>query len=478
MRFLTGLLFFLVGIGTGRSLAQADFVRVSEQDFHYLELATGQPYVPIGMNLCWPRFETEESAVLAKMEHYFRSLSAEGGNYARLFLSAPVFEVEPEKAGAYEERTARRLDRTVALGRQYGIRLKFCLEHFRTLNPSPARFPGSIPFNRPAYAQRNGGPLPDVTAFFTTPTGKTLFLNRARFLAQRYANDPVVFGWELWNEVDAVQVAPDILLRWTDEMLAEVKKIAPNHLVMQSLGSFDQEKKQAMYRDYAALPGNELVQIHRYLDPGSAWAVCQQPLDTLAYQAVALLRAAQPRKPVVLSEVGAVEAKHAAPSGLYARDSLGTMLHDYLFAPFFAGAAGPGMSWHWHEYVDRHQLWWHFGRFAEAIRGVDPRQEQFEPFRVAHPSLRIYGLKGRKTVLLWCRDARNTYQTELVNGTPPTESPAGLLTLPFPVSATESQFFDPWKNRWEAVRLNKNAVALPAFTRSGVVRIRLVPAKS
>ena len=44
----------------------------------------------------------------------------------------------------------------------------------------------------------------------------------------------------------------------------------------------------------------------------------------------------------------------------------GIILHDVLFAPFFAGAAGPGHCWHWNVYVDRNNLWHHFARFAAS----------------------------------------------------------------------------------------------------------------
>ncbi len=65
-----------------------------------------------------------------------------------------------------------------------------------------------------------------------------------------------------------------------------------------------------------------------------------------------------------------VEHERSGPFKLYARDTHGMLLHDVLFAPFFAGAAGPGQIWHWNVYVDANRLWHHFGRFAAAI-GAD-----------------------------------------------------------------------------------------------------------
>ena len=125
---------------------------------------------------------------------------------------------------------------------------------------------------------------------------------------------------------------------------------------------------------------------------------------------------------MILAESGAVEPRHSGPFKLYGADRQGTLLHDILFAPFFAGAAGPGQIWHWDAYVDRNDLWWHFGRFAEVVKGIDPAAEAFTPSLVPHDRLRVYRLDGRHTTLLWCRDSRNDWRSELERG----EAPAVL----------------------------------------------------
>ena len=122
-------------------------------------------------------------------------------------------------------------------------------------------------------------------------------------------------GWELWNEINSVSFSEGIAgeLEWTREMLPIVKSYFPHHLVMQSLGSFDNEKYQEWYMDFSSLSNNEIAQVHRYLDPGATWDICQAPMDSL----------------------GAVEAHHSGPSKLYESDTLGVLLHDLIFAPFF-----------------------------------------------------------------------------------------------------------------------------------------------
>jgi len=178
---------------------------------------------------------------------------------------------------------------------------------------------------------------------------------------------------------------------------------------------------------------------------------------------------------VLLAESGAVEPNHSGPSKLYALDRQGTLLHDILFAPFFAGAAGPGHCWHWDVYVDANNLWYHFGRFAEAIRNVNPVAEDFTPMRIGHNRLRVYALRGQTTTLLWCRDSRADWRSELLEGKPPDTlrgvrldiSPLQWQKPPHKLSA-----YDPWADRWTEAHWTGQELELPPFSRSLVIRLK------
>jgi len=127
-------------------------------------------------------------------------------------------------------------------------------------------------------------------------------------------------------------------------MLPELRRLFPRHLALQSLGSFDTEGAR---EDYRWLAGNDAAQVHRYLDLGAPLKVCHGPVDVLAADAVRELRDFKPAEPILLAESGALEPRHSGPFLLYERDRAGMILHDVLFAPFFAGAAGSGQCWHW-----------------------------------------------------------------------------------------------------------------------------------
>lgn len=468
---LISVLFYLIGLPAQGQNSDQNFVRVSKQYPRYFETANGKVYIPIGLNLCWPRFIDNEAEGLAKMEFYFQQLSMNGGNYARIWLSAPFWEIETVKAGEYDTSKINRLDKLLALAKIYNIRLKICLENFRQLINSPAPFPGSVPFDKPIYHMLNGGPLQNMSEYLETETGRKLYLKRANVLAKRYAGNPNVVGWELWNEMNAVK--GDGWENWTEIMLNKLHQLFPKQLVMQSLGSYDKEQDRDLYKRITSLPKNDVAQVHRYLDPGAAWAICRGPMDTLAAQAAQDLLSFSLQKPVLVAEIGAVEANHAAPSNLYPKDKLGVLLHDLLFAPFFSGAAGPGHSWHWDSYVEKNNLWWHFGRFASAIKGFDPIAQKAVPFTGQLPGqVNFYGLKGKTKTLIWIRDAVTTWKTELIE-----EKPARLVKnqklLLKDMSIKKVWFYDPWKNSWTEGKVSGRIVSLPTFPRSLVVRLEL-----
>jgi hypothetical protein len=230
-----------------------------------------------------------------------------------------------------------------------------------------------------------------------------------------------------------------------------------------------------VYKKMMWLPGNEIAQVHRYLDLGATMKVCQAPMDIICSSAVEELLSYHTGKPVILAETGAVEPQHAGPSKYYPLDTAGILLHDILFAPFFSGAAGGGMSWHWESYVAKNNLWYHFRRFNEAIKDINPIEEKFIPAKAETNAVRIYLLKGKKTTLLWLRDKKNNWESALQKGIAP-ETLHGiqlhLRDLGLISSAGKIEVYDPWKNSWTIAKEVDASFILPDFKRSVVIRLR------
>jgi hypothetical protein len=197
-------------------------------------------------------------------------------------------------------------------------------------------------------------------------------------------------------------------------------------------------------------------------------------MDILTSDAVQDMRGYNLRKPVLLAETGAVKPNHTGPSEYYQSDTEGMLLHDILFAPFFSGAAGPGHCWHWEVYIDKNNLWYHFQRFSNVVKGLNPVKENFVPMRQDQKNIRVYILKGDSTTLIWCRDVDNTWKSELVNHQPPKPISENILDLSSFISDQQIdkvQAYDPWTDRWSDL-LSSNILKTPDFTRSIVIKIK------
>lgn len=442
----------------------------------YFAFADGRGYLPIGQNLCFVRGAEHlpEEEVLATFRRWMTRLAQNGGNFTRIWLGTPFFNVMPERPGAFSGKNRDHVRQIVGMAEELGLKLKFTFEHFRRITPADTdaeQFPGAVDFNQALYA----GVAGNMREYLASDRCRELYLAKARFLAEAGIGDsPAVIAWELWNEIDCIGSIGEIRA-WSDFMLPRLRRLFPRQMIVQNLGSFSGGNSSFWYDYLAEQPGNDYLQVHRYLDPGAALDVCRGSMDLLAADSIRELLDRDPRRPAVLAEVGAVEANHSSWSHLYDRDREGTLLHDQLFAPFFAGSAGSGQSWHWDQlYIDRHDLWYHFRRFARAVEGIDPVAEAFTPFHTETHRLRIRGLRGRKHLLLWCRDKASSWRSELEEGIP--AEPVAGEWIPVPGDAAGGVCHLPWEDRREPFRIREGRGELPPFRRSVVVRIPVVTA--
>lgn len=449
-------------------------IHVSKATPRYFADASGKAWIPVGMNVCFYRAYDRNATgdalerQRAEFEGWIRQFAASGGNYLRLWLGHPFFEVMPDKPGTFDPKAEETLMRVVRLCERLDVKLKLTLEQFYTTKAQEPDDPVARLFNRALYApyvEHGSG------EFFQSEACHEIFMAKVRELARLGLGDsPAVIAWEPWNEINYHGDWRKVIVPWSNRFTRELRALFPHQMTVQNLGSFSSPEIYTCYDDLDGMAGNDFLQVHRYLDCGGQLDVCRGPMDVLAADAVRELRDRCATKPALLAEVGAVKPKHTGPSILYAQDREGTLLHDALFAPFFAGAAGCGQFWHWDSYVAPNDLWHHFARFAKAIEGLDPIAEDFRPFHTETRRLRIYGLRGKKTTAFWCRDKASDWKSELVEG-----NPAEVIkgeNLPWNLSG-ELTCYLPWEDRTVTVpRLGRPTSELPPFRRSIVVRLR------
>jgi hypothetical protein len=402
--------------------AHPGYVMFSMQSPGYFTYTNGGSFCPIGLCLAGPpryalpkgmdHFEIGAATATlgaAEYERWFRKLSENGGNFARIWLSHPYFNAETETAGEVDPVALIRLDAVIEHARTYGIRLKLCFDHFRTFEP------GSY-FSKTLRHPADGRMPESIDAWLSEPTWRELWLKKVKAYTDRYGGDPVVMAWELWNEMDCVDGDWDLVLSWTDDMLKELKQLAPQHLATSSMGSLDDEAKLEHHQAFK-LFSMDFQQVHRYLDQGAPWAVCRD--DPVLATLEAVHRTRRSDRPMLLAETGAVNDRHTGPFRYYRMDNRGLLFHDVTFPAFFCGAAGVGQIWHWDQYVDQKDLWRFYKPFAELISDLNLDFESFVPKDLSNETVWCLVLRGRGHVLAWVRNKADTWQNVLRDGREP-----------------------------------------------------------
>jgi len=473
MKFAVWLL--LGGALTAQSLlAEGRTVEISRENPRYFVTGTGGPWIPIGCNICFDRLYDGrghgDAEVRANFDRWLRRFAANGGNCIRLWGGHRSLEVLPDKPGVFDAEKAKTLKGIVALCEELGVKVKITFESFRMClseeverakkNPKGCNFNYNHIFNRSLYAPYANS----VSAFFKSEECRRIYLGKAQYLKDLgFGDSPAVYCWELWNEINCCGTIAEYSA-WSAWALAELKKMFPKQLTVNNLGSFSDMGAYQMYDELATERDNDFMQIHRYLDSGAALDVCRGPMDVVSASAVREMLDRRPDRPAIVAEIGGVQANHAGPFPYYPFDREGTLLHDAIFAAFFAGSAGCGQFWHWdHQYIDGNGLWWHFRRFATAVKGLDPVAEGFRPFYTESRRLRMYGLRGRTKAIVWCRDKKSTWLDELVQG----NRPELLEKESVPFRNCRLACYLPWDDR----HLTVDAPRLPPFRRSIVVTV-------
>ncbi|MFB3880902.1 MAG: cellulase family glycosylhydrolase [Armatimonadota bacterium] len=442
------------------------YVQRSARDPRYFAFTNGDCYCAIGLNLCAPGWGSRNQLLgLGDYRRWLRQLSDNGGNFARLWVSTPYFNAQAEVAGQLDAAVFARLDAVIESARQHGVRLKLCLENFRSLDPSLSS--QHLALKHPD----DGRPPADMDEWFLSDVWQQLWWKRVDAYLARYADDPTVIAWELWNEINCCVTSDWSVQRdWTRRVLPMVKAKSPRNLVVNSIGSFDDERYQSWYDDFK-MDEMEFQQVHRYLDQGAPWSICH--FDAPAFSKDAVERARRPDRPVLLAETGAVNDGHSGPFRYYRADHRGIIFHDTTYPAFFAGAAGTGHIWHWDNYVDSKNLWDAYCPFADLVAGVKLDEEGFRPLDLSCQRFWAFALLGKQHLLLWLRNRADSWYRVLRDDQEPEalrHQHLGLGALGVQGGSITTIF--PWRENTGQATLSGGDLQLPPFRYGVLLRIR------
>lgn len=336
------------------------FVRVSRRDGRYFESSNGRAYFPIGENLCWPG-----ERGMADYDRWIPALGKAKANFGRLWLSPDWTPFALERAGKAEEgkgmgqfdlANAANLDTVLDLAERHGLKMLLCIDSFNILRDRD----GHNYWERTPHNAANGGPLRNMSDFWTDPTMAKLYRDKLRYLVARYGARKSVFAWEFWNEVDVIRDIQLLPVRaWHVEMAKALKGLdAYGHPVTTSLGMTEGDPRIDL------APGLDYVQTHHYSSPDLAGVVATQQMRKAAWG-----------RPHIVAEIGADVSGDAHA----AQDKEGHQAHDPMWASVATGSAGSAQPWFWDSLIDPNNLYSLFTSVADFVAGVDYPGEGFKP---------------------------------------------------------------------------------------------------
>lgn len=381
------------------------FVSVSPRSRHYLEYDSGKPFFPIGLNLCM--YQKREGTYY--YDRLLTKLQDAGGNYVRLWQEYYVsrdltqvaragdgsftgFPLETQQTGLgrYDLESAWRLDYVADLCQQLDIYWQLTFEMTVWWQQRM-----DYRWKRNPYNKDNGGPCSLPSEYFTNPTARELVRRRLRYSVARWGWASNLVAWELWNEVDNNDdFNSSDCTDWHREMGDYLRSIDPwRHLIATS------------WRDpkMFALTQIDIVQGHSYF--GAAYDAAQYSVQDTDH----LMRSFD--KPFFFGEQGL--------GGPITVDPEGKHFHDTIWSTGLSGAAGTGLYWWWHNYIEGYDLYHHYSAFSKFVKGVDWPAHQWKPARLSRPnlpvSLNVYGLVTDDRALIWIHDP---LAFRVINGNP------------------------------------------------------------
>jgi len=371
------------------------FIGVSQRNPRYFAFSTGRPYFPIGHNVCW----ADSQLKTYDYEQYFRAMAGNEENFTRIWMCSWSLELEGKKLDDYRLDNAWRLDHIFEFARLYGIYVKLCFDNFYDFTQK----------RHSPYWKANGGMCSVNRDFFVHEQARLHYRRRLRYITARWGYSTQLMAWEFWNEMDyapskqgkVLSQKEPYMLEWTSEMASEIRRLDPfGHSVTNTLAAYTD------WPEFWILPATDFVQLHLYIHEG--WEPTPKQYDTAALVLDQARDFQQYQKPFLIAEFGF--QPHAGRNRRNVLDRNGIHLHNALWASCLSGAAGAPMLWWWDNYVEPHDLYYHYRALGRFLKGVDWLGKTWVPLRDGgHDHLRMVGLRTHTEALLWFQDSRNTW---------------------------------------------------------------------
>ena len=395
------------------------FVKVGKKDHRYFEFTNGKSFFPIAINTCYPEkipvSDNTEFGVkgeycymgLRQYERWFKRLSQNGVNMARIWIGHPYFTPDTLDAQVLDLAQFSKIDALVNLAKKYGIKLKITFEQFRYTDPFGKGSQPDLSYIFNKKIRLNGKYCESINEWTTSEKWKNAWMNKVHEFAKRYAGDTEIFAFELWNEMNCL---PNTI-EWNRDMLPRVKEFFPDNMVINSLGSMDAPHTVDFYNSFP-WELSAFKQLHRYLDQGAQLKdTTRNPIEMTAQGIKYLQKSAQP---LILAETGAVNNCHSGPFKYYSVDDRGMIFVDCVYTSVFCGFASTGNIWHWDDrYIESKNMYKYYAPISKLVENIDFTQEEFEPLDLSDNDVYLLILKGKTQSIGFIRNKLDSWQNVL-----------------------------------------------------------------
>lgn len=398
------------------------YISVSEKDSEYFEYDDGTPFFAVGINMVYPtsykhtngtEFGLSEEIKyigIKQYERWFCECAKNGVNLVRLWLGSDYFSPDTEQIGVFKPESFAKIDEIFNLAHRYNIKLKLTLEQFRYFKYEKK---DDFIFNLFSKRLYNGETrCKNVTEWLSNPIWNNAWLLKVKELAKRYAGDTALFAIEFWNETNCLATDFKKVISWNKKMLPKVKKLFPEHFVINSLGSLDCDNVTNNYYKTFCWEDSDFTQFHRYLDQGALYSDCNEHIIDVVKGGFKLLQ--DIKRPLLLAETGAVNDCHSGPFRYYSSDDRGIIFADCVYTPLFLKSCGCGNIWHWDQrYVESKNLYKMFKPLSELIKDVDFTNENFNSVDLSDNDIFLLLLEGQATTLGYIRNKNDSWMNTL-----------------------------------------------------------------
>lgn len=392
------------------------FVGVSENDPRYFAYSDGTSFVPVGVELAKPVMEICESKdadfffdghpartrVLKSYRDMIWQMSDNGANLVRIKIGGTVFDARTEIPEEYDYRAFALIDKLLDYCREKHVKAILTFDCFRTMSGGKNYREDEVLYKKDRIL---GQRIYDAKKYVSVKRYVDDIIKDLRGYIYRYSDDPAVFAFELFDEMDKVEgLDAEDVCNYTEYVCRRLKKAMPRTMLINSMSAVNTEPKISMQHKLNSCK-TSFNTVKRCFDTSAELEICKSGLQEMVRDAVNEFK--EKTKPLLITS-GALTPYTDTPSIYYRMDKNGIFVNDMAFTPFFAGASGPSVMMFGEEYIDSHNFWYMFKNFSELVNSVkiDRQHFKFEYYERKYYTMSV--MKGRTTTLIYIRSNFDT----------------------------------------------------------------------